>query len=449
MRAVVHDRYGPPEVLRIEEVERPVPNDGRGPRRGPRHDGHPLRLRLPRAPTRSSSAAFTGIRRPKRRIVGMELAGVVEAVGPAVHEFAVGDEVFGVTRPARTRSTSASARAGVLAHKPAGMSFEEAAAVCDGALHRALVPETGGSRATGRSIARLRRVRVDRHRRGAARQALRRHVTAVCNTKNVELVRSLGADEVHRLHAARTSRRTARRTTSSSTRSASTRSGAAATRSSPAGSSSRPISASCGTSRSLALATRWLGDKRVTLGDRQVPEGGRPPPQGPDRGGDVPGGHRPHVPARGRRRGHAVRRDRPEDRERRPDCASSGEPARMRAVVHDRYGPPEVLRLEDVERPVPAGRRGPRPRPRDDGHPDGLPRPRAPIRSLARLHDGLRRPKRTDRSGWSSRRGRGGRLGGRPSSGVGDEVFGMRGRCERGVRLRPRERRTRAQAAEA
>lgn len=96
MRAVVHDRYGPPEVLRIAEVERPVPKDDevlvrvhvstvtRGEAMGVRFKDYRF-LRL-----------VTGIRRPRRTTFGMEFGGRVDEVGATVTEFNVGDEVFGI-----------------------------------------------------------------------------------------------------------------------------------------------------------------------------------------------------------------------------------------------------------------------------------------------------------------------------------------------------------------
>jgi NADPH:quinone reductase-like Zn-dependent oxidoreductase len=193
MRAVVHDRYGPPDVLRLEEVERPVPRD----------DEVLVRIHattVTRTDTGLRSAeffisrVFTGLRRPKRRIAGMELAGVVEAIGAAVTEFEVGDEVFGIRGGANAEYVCVR-EAGVLAHKPAGMSFEEAAAVCDGALlaRTCLAP---ADLRKGRSIL----VYGASGSIGTAAVQLAKHVeadvTAVCNTENVELVRSLGADEV-------------------------------------------------------------------------------------------------------------------------------------------------------------------------------------------------------------------------------------------------------------
>jgi NADPH:quinone reductase-like Zn-dependent oxidoreductase len=194
VRAVVFDRYGPPEVLRIEEVERPVPAD----------DELLVSVRattVTRTDAGLRSAEYfvsrflTGLLRPKRRIAGMELAGVVEEIGSAVTEFEVGDEVFGITRSGANAELARVREGAWIVRKPAGLSFEEAAAVADGAcsalsmLRQAGVREGqrilvyGASGSIGTAA-----VQVAKH--------LGCHVTAVCNTKNVELVRSLGADEV-------------------------------------------------------------------------------------------------------------------------------------------------------------------------------------------------------------------------------------------------------------
>ncbi len=196
MKAVVQDRYGPPEVLRIEEVERPVPKD----------DEMLIRVRAStvsqsdthlRRPSPFLWRFIFGFRRPRSRTLGVELAGEVVAVGAAVREFQVGDAVFG--RPSRffgahAEYICASERA-ALALKPASMSFEEAAAVADGA---------------DQALGTLRKAEVQEGRRiviygasgslGTAAVQLAKHfganVTAVCGTDHVELVRSLGADEV-------------------------------------------------------------------------------------------------------------------------------------------------------------------------------------------------------------------------------------------------------------
>jgi NADPH:quinone reductase-like Zn-dependent oxidoreductase len=199
MRAVVCDRYGPPDVLRIEEVERPVPGDDEVLVRihastVNRSDAHH------RAGTPFVTRFFHGLRRPRRRIPGSEFAGEVAQVGAAVTEFKVGDRVFGVypffnvLEGAHAEFMRIPERAPIV-HLPAGFGFEEAAAVPDGAIlalgclrrvglhesQRILIYGASGSIGTAA-------VQLARHF-GA-------HVTAVCNTKNLELVRSLGADEV-------------------------------------------------------------------------------------------------------------------------------------------------------------------------------------------------------------------------------------------------------------
>ena len=199
MKAVVHDRYGPPEVLRIEDVPKPVPAPDEvlvhvratGVTRSDAHlrAGEPFVSRF-----------MSGVLRPKRRILGHELAGEVDAVGAEVTEFAVGDLVFGALPYLALRTGAHAEYISVpqrfpLAPMPAGTTFEEAGGVGDGALltlnalrplgslegKRILVYGASGSMGTAG-------VQLSKHF-GA-------HVTAVCNTKNVELVRSLGADEV-------------------------------------------------------------------------------------------------------------------------------------------------------------------------------------------------------------------------------------------------------------
>jgi NADPH:quinone reductase-like Zn-dependent oxidoreductase len=194
MRAVVHDRYGSPDVLRLEEVERPEPKDDEVLIKV-----HATTVNRTDCGLRSAeyfiSRFLTGLLRPKHKILGMELAGEVEAVGAAVTEFEVGDEVFGVTGHGAHAEFVCMAESAPLAHKPAGMTFEESAAVIDGAS-LALACLGKADLRTGRSIL----VYGASGSVGTAAVQLARHfgahVTAVCNTKNLELVASLGADEV-------------------------------------------------------------------------------------------------------------------------------------------------------------------------------------------------------------------------------------------------------------
>jgi NADPH:quinone reductase-like Zn-dependent oxidoreductase len=196
MRAVVHDRYGPPEVLRLDDVEQPVPKDDEV-----RVRVHATTVSRTDTGLRSAdlfmSRFVTGLLRPRRRILGSDFAGEVETLGAAVTEFAVGDRVFGINPwkfGAHAEFICVRASAAV-ARMPAGMTFEEAAAVCDGAIlalnalrpahlrkgQRLLIYGASGSIGTaGVQLAR----------------SFGADVTAICNTKNFDLVMSLGADEV-------------------------------------------------------------------------------------------------------------------------------------------------------------------------------------------------------------------------------------------------------------
>ncbi len=196
MKAVIHNNYGTPDVLHIAEVARPQPKDDEvlikiysttvNRTDSGFRAGKPLLVR-----------AFSGLFRPKKKILGTELAGVVETVGSAVTQFSVGDRVFGVNANhfgAHAEYVCVRERA-ALAVMPSAMTFDEGAAVCDGAIlalsylrranlqigQRILIYGASGSIGTAG-------VQLAKH--------LGAHVTAVCNTKNVELVRSLGADEV-------------------------------------------------------------------------------------------------------------------------------------------------------------------------------------------------------------------------------------------------------------
>ncbi|HET6211950.1 MAG TPA: NAD(P)-dependent alcohol dehydrogenase, partial [Micromonosporaceae bacterium] len=185
-----------PDVLRLEEVERPVPGED------------DVLIRIHATTVNRSDCGVRqakpflvrflfGLRRPKCRILGSELSGEVEAVGVAVTEFAVGDQVFGVNpwRFGAHAEFICMRQGAALAHKPAGMSFEEAAAVCDGVVLALMGLRPAGLR-KGKTIL----VYGASGSIGTAAVQLAKYfdaeVTAVCNTKNVETVRSLGADPV-------------------------------------------------------------------------------------------------------------------------------------------------------------------------------------------------------------------------------------------------------------
>lgn len=203
MRAVVYDRYGPPGVQRLEEIEKPVPRDDEVLVRihattVNRLDCHTREANSSGGPAvMILSRLISGLRRPRQRILGSEFAGEVEAGGPAVSEFVVGDRVFGLTglRFGTHAEYTCVRDSGLIARMPAGLSFEEAAPVCDGALNALWCLRLSG---LGKGQAIL--VYGASGSIGTAGVQLAAYlgadVTAVCNTKNLEVVKSLGADRV-------------------------------------------------------------------------------------------------------------------------------------------------------------------------------------------------------------------------------------------------------------
>jgi NADPH:quinone reductase-like Zn-dependent oxidoreductase len=203
MRAVVYDRYGPSEVLRIEEVARPAP----------RGDEILVRVRATtvnrldchtREANRSNgllisgvSRLVSGIRRPRQRVLGTEFAGEVAAAGPAVTRYQAGDRVFGNTGlrfgcHAEFTCVPQTAR---VAPMPAGMGFGEAAAATDGALNALWCLRLAGP-LTGRRVL----VYGASGAIGTAAVQVAKHfgaqVTAVCGPTGVDVVEAIGADRV-------------------------------------------------------------------------------------------------------------------------------------------------------------------------------------------------------------------------------------------------------------
>ena len=143
MKAVVYDHYGPPDVLRIEDVPRPVPKGDEILVKVHATTVNRLDVHTREANRKSGMAVsflsrlVSGVRGPRQRILGTEFAGEAVQVGPAVSEFAVGDKVFGnsglrfgahaefICMPEKAR----------MAHMPSGSSFEEAAPISDGAFN--------------------------------------------------------------------------------------------------------------------------------------------------------------------------------------------------------------------------------------------------------------------------------------------------------------------------
>jgi NADPH:quinone reductase-like Zn-dependent oxidoreductase len=193
MKAIIQTQYGSPELLRLEDVDKPTPGDDEVLVRVRAAavnigDWHLLRavpyvIRL-----------GLGLRRPRRRTPGRDIAGHVEAVGRNVTGFRPGDEVFGwgggaFAEYVCTPETN-------LLPKPANLTLEQAAAVGDSAFTALAAVRDQGRVQPGQ------RVLINGASGGVGTFAVQiakafgAHVTAVCSTRNVDLVRSLGADEV-------------------------------------------------------------------------------------------------------------------------------------------------------------------------------------------------------------------------------------------------------------
>lgn len=192
MKAIVAARYGSPDVLELREVDKPVPEDDQVLVRVHASSVNPADWYRVMGPffVRPSS----GLRRPKDTAVGTDVAGRVEVVGRDVTEFQPGDEVFGTTVGAWAEY--ARAREVRLVRKPANLSFEEAAAVPVAAITALQALRDKGRVQPGQKVL------INGAAGGVGTYAVQlakwfgADVTAVCSTRNVELVRSLGADRV-------------------------------------------------------------------------------------------------------------------------------------------------------------------------------------------------------------------------------------------------------------
>lgn len=193
MKAIVQDVYGPPEVLRIEEVDRPVPGRrevlvrvrAAAVDQGVWHlmAGMPYAVR-----------AVTGLRRPRTRVRGMDVAGVVEAVGQDVTRFRPGDEVYGNCHG--SFAEYARAKESTLARKPRGLGFEQAATVPVSGCTALNAVRDSGQVTAGRRVLVLGASGGVGSFAVQVAKAYGAHVTGVCSTSKADLVRSLGADDV-------------------------------------------------------------------------------------------------------------------------------------------------------------------------------------------------------------------------------------------------------------
>ena len=191
MKAIVQDEYGPLDVLRFRDIERPVPGPGEVLVRVHAAGVDPSIWHLTSGEPRLIRLMGFGLRRPKRPVPGLDLAGTIEEIGPGVTELRPGDEVFGTANG--SFAEYAVTKASRVVPKPANLTFDQAAAVPVSACtamkglqtvhsgQRLLIIGAGGG--VGSYTVQL----------AKARNA---HVTGVCSTAKTELVKALGADEI-------------------------------------------------------------------------------------------------------------------------------------------------------------------------------------------------------------------------------------------------------------
>jgi NADPH:quinone reductase-like Zn-dependent oxidoreductase len=198
MKAIVYTKYGPPEVLHLQEVEKPAPKDDEVLVRVVVASINSRDWRLMRAKPFIIRIMARGLLKPRNPILGADAAGRVEEVGKSVTQFQPGDEVFGYLSRygGRTFAEYACASEAEIALKPANISFEQAAAVPIAALTALQGLRDKGNIQPGQKVL------IQGASGGVGTFAVQiaksfgAEVTGVCSTRNLDMVRSIGADHV-------------------------------------------------------------------------------------------------------------------------------------------------------------------------------------------------------------------------------------------------------------
>ena len=190
MKAIVYTKFGTPEVLQLKEVEIPTPKDNE------------VLIKIfattvvKEDPDMRASPGFNGLLKPRNAILGQELAGVVEAIGRKVTRFSPGDQVYGMDMFGAYAEYKCMPENGALASKPANISFEEAASIPNGALTALPFLRDKGKIRIGQTVL----IYGASGSVGTAAVQVARYygakVTGVCSTTNLEMVKSLGAEQV-------------------------------------------------------------------------------------------------------------------------------------------------------------------------------------------------------------------------------------------------------------
>lgn len=194
MKAIVYTKYGPPDVLQLKEMEKPVPKDDQVLIKVHAASVNPLDWHILRGKPVLVRFMGFGLLKPKRQILGADIAGKVEAVGRNVTQFRIGDEIFGSAMGGFAEY--ACIRENQAALKPATMTFEQAAAVPVACLTALQALRDHGRIQKGQQVL------INGASGGVGTFAVQiakvlgAQVTGVCSGRNLEMVRSIGVDHV-------------------------------------------------------------------------------------------------------------------------------------------------------------------------------------------------------------------------------------------------------------